>query len=129
MTANTPNYLKNEYSTKEVSEALKIKYHHAAKYAREHNVKFVPNGKTKRYLWNYNDIQAFKNKLENPVKWHWTLKTSQNYNTLFQRLKRAKQKNDTERIIQCTKDLEEFKKLSSKKSYSKQKKQPDNRIK
>ncbi len=109
--------IKDTYSTPEVSKILKISYHYAAAYARNNNIRYIEIGNTKRYKWTYEQIQQFKEKLENPIKWHQTLKTSQNYNTLFQRLKRAIKRNDTERIIQCTKDLENFKKQTKMSNY------------
>ena len=93
------------YSTVEVSEITKAKIPTLLLYARKNNLAKVGKGTHIRYIWLDSDIKNFKEYNKNPFN-HKEVLPTDNYNTLYVRLKRAKQRGDTERIEQYTKEME-----------------------
>ena len=95
------------YSTVEVSEITKAKIPTLLLYARKNNLAKVGKGTHIRYIWLDSDIENFKEYNKNPFKYnHKEVLPTDNYNALYVRLKRAKQRGDTERIEQYTKEME-----------------------
>lgn len=100
-----------KFTTPEVAELLNLKVATILAYARKHNIYKIGNGTRSRYIWFKKDIEEYIKYKNNPKKYnHKNIIKSDKYNTLFVRLKRAKQKNDLERIEIFTKELEELKK-------------------
>lgn len=101
------------YTTKDVSEITNKSLFAILKYARtKSTIKTEGNGNQKRYYWTENDINEYKQYLDNIkdksyLKIHHKLKETNKLDTYYKRLNRARKKGELERAEQIKAEIKE----------------------